>query len=103
MTGKRTAVFYQTPEGEEPAKEWLISLKDMSGKAKIYVRIARAENGNFGDHKKLNAFLYELRILTGPGYRVYFSLQEKFILIFRIGSKATQKKDIQKAKEYFVS
>ena len=44
--------------------------------------------------------LSELRIDLGPGYRVYYLLNNKEIIILLVGGdKSTQTKDITKAKE----
>ena len=63
-------------------------------------RIERMEHGNFGDVKSINASISELRIQTGPGYRVYFTKREEQIIILLVGGdKSTQSKDIEKAKK----
>jgi len=42
--------------------------------------------------------VYELRIQFGPGYRVYYGLDGKeIVLLLCGGDKGTQKKDIKKA------
>lgn len=103
MTRKRQAIYFRDAEtGKEPAKEWIRSLKDNMGKAKILVRIERAENGNFGDHKSVGDGVFELRISFGPGYRVYYSLDgQDLILLLVAGDKSSQQKDIEMAKEYW--
>jgi len=41
-----------------------------------------------------------MRIFTGKGYRIYFTIQnKKIILLLNGGHKDSQQKDIQKAKE----
>ena len=37
---------------------WLKGLQDARARARIAVRIARAEEGNFGDHKSLEGALW---------------------------------------------
>jgi putative addiction module killer protein len=45
--------------------------------------------------------LSELRIDAGPGYRVYFTVEGKsVVLLLCAGDKATQQKDIRRAREY---
>ncbi|MCY4644180.1 MAG: type II toxin-antitoxin system RelE/ParE family toxin [Bacteriovoracales bacterium] len=97
------AYFYRNEKGEEPAKKWLHSLKDKLGLAKILTRIRRAEKGNFGDHKKLSGGVHEFKIVHGPGYRVYYGIddRENLIVLLIVGSKSTQNKDIEKAKLYW--
>jgi len=45
-------------------------VKDSKAKIAIDRRIYRAELGNFGDHKPCREGVWELRINTGPSYRV---------------------------------
>lgn len=41
----------------------------------VDARLTRLALGNFGDHKALGARVYELRIMKGPGLRVYYGLK----------------------------
>lgn len=78
---------------------WFAKLKDRSAKIKILARLDRVENGNFGDHKQIDKNLFELRIFFGPGYRIYYTIRGNTIVILLTGGKkATQSKDIEKAK-----
>ena len=53
--------------------DWLKKLKDKRGKANILERIKRAEEGDFGDCKwHVRDGVSEMRIHSGPGYRLYF-------------------------------
>ena len=80
--------------------KWLTKLRDLKGKAKILTRLKRAELGNLGDHKALGDGLFEMRVDSGPGYRVYFmKVKNRIIILISGGSKSTQGKDINKAKE----
>lgn len=105
MTRRRTAIYFKDPEtGKEPAKLWIETIKDELVKTKIYVRIQRAEMGNFGDHKSVGEGLMELRVSVGPGYRVYYALDGKEIILLILGGdKSTQRKDIALAKKYLKS
>ena len=79
--------------------KWFTKLKDTLGKIKILARLARVENGNFGDHKQLGDELFELRMFFGPGYRIYYTIREgRIVLLLVGGDKSTQKKDIKKAE-----
>lgn len=79
--------------------KWLSKLKDMKGRIAIARRIERMEHGHFGDVKSVGTRISELRITTGPGYRVYFTKKEDRIIILLIGGdKSTQSKDIEKAE-----
>jgi putative addiction module killer protein len=79
---------------------WLTKLKDMHGKARILKRIRSAGRGNFGDIESLGAGVREMRIHTGPGYRVYFTRQADDVYVLLCGgSKSGQKRDIARAKK----
>jgi len=79
--------------------KWLSGLKDMKGRIAVARRIERMEQGNFGDVKSVGARISELRITTGPGYRVYFAQKKETVIILLVGGdKSTQSQDIEKAK-----
>ena len=80
---------------------WLRKLKDIKAKSKIIFRIQKLENDeHFGDTKSVGDGIRELRINYAKGYRVYFKLKDKRIIILLIGGdKSTQQKDIEKAKK----
>jgi putative addiction module killer protein len=78
--------------------DWLDSLRDTIGKARIIARLRAAEHGNFGDCESVGATVYEMRIHCGPGYRVYFTRRNEVIYLLLIGGdKSTQKRDIKRA------
>lgn len=80
--------------------KWLNGLKDRVAYRLITLRIARLEAGLLGDAKSVGGKVSELRINTGPGYRVYFTEQGGNIVILLCGGdKGTQDRDITKAKE----
>lgn len=80
--------------------KWLSKLKDLKGKVSILRRIGRMKFGNFGDHKSVGNNISELRITTGPGYRVYYTIQNDEIVVLLIGgNKSSQSDDIKKANE----
>lgn len=56
--------------------------------------------GNFGKSEPVGDGVSELKIDLGPGYRVYYFIHDKEVIILLIGGdKSTQQKDINKAKE----
>jgi putative addiction module killer protein len=91
--------MYEVKESDLFSK-WLLKLKDIQGKVAIIRRVKRVRAGNFGDHKSVGDKVSELRITTGPGYRVYYTQQGDEIIILLVGGdKSSQSKDIEKAKE----
>jgi putative addiction module killer protein len=82
----------------ESFEKWYELVKDQKAKIAIARRIERAENGNLGDAKTLGNGISEMRIDVGAGYRVYFTLREKVIVILLAGgTKSSQQSDIKKA------
>ena len=79
---------------------WLANLRDGKAKARIIVRIERAEQGNFGDCQPVGEGVSEMRVDVGAGYRVYFvriGLVTYFLLCG--GDKGSQQRDIEQAKQ----
>lgn len=78
--------------------EWINTLKDRAGRARILVRVERLIAGNPGKHRDLTNGVTELKIDFGPGYRVYYSQRgTRLMLLLAGGDKASQEKDIQLA------
>jgi len=93
---------YSTNEGKQPFTEWLNSLKDKKGADKILLRIRRIQTGNLGDHKSIADGVFELRIDSGPGYRIFFGkVENRIILLLCGGNKNSQDNDIQRALQYW--
>lgn len=93
---------YITPEGRNPFRQWLTQLQDKKARANIQRRIARLRGGNFGDFRRLNRDLCELRINYGPGYRVYFGMfTSRIVILLCGGRKGTQQRDIARAQNYW--
>lgn len=77
---------------------WIDGLRDVQGRARILVRIERLASGNPGDVKPVGEGVSELRIDTGPGYRVYFTKRGREIVILLAGGdKSSQPTDIKTA------
>ena len=92
--------YYVQSNGECPFIRWLDAL-DPQMQQRVLIRLTRLRQGNFGDCKTLGKNVSELRIHTGSGYRVYYTVrQKKIVIVFCGGDKATQKKDIQIAQRY---
>jgi putative addiction module killer protein len=93
---------YVTRDGRAPFSEWINRLKDERGRERILMRIDRLAIGLRGDWKSVTGSVSELRIDTGPGYRLYF-VQEgiKYVLLLCGGDKSRQQADIRRAHEYW--
>lgn len=69
---------------------------------RIRARLDRMELGNFGTVKPVGDGVSELKIDHGPGYRVYFAMSGKTVVLLLIGGdKSTQQRDIEMAKIYW--
>lgn len=78
--------------------EWIDSLKDQAGRARILMRVERLIGGNPGQHRNLTDGVSELKVDFGPGYRVYYSQRgSRLLLLLAGGDKSSQAKDIQLA------
>lgn len=94
---------YETDAGKFPYMIWENKLapKDRSI---VLTRLARIRQGNLGDCKPIKGMkgIYEIRIDFGPGYRIYYGMKgKKIVLLLCGGDKGSQKKDIQKAKIFW--
>jgi putative addiction module killer protein len=79
---------------------WIRALRDRTAQGRIILRVMRLEQGNFGDAKSLGDGLHELRMMFGPGYRVYFVRRgERIILLLCGGDKGSQSRDIDRARQ----
>jgi putative addiction module killer protein len=100
QNSERIIQIYQTARGQTPFEGWIEALSDKKAKAIVFQRIDRVRLGNFGDCRSLGSGIYELRIFWGPGYRVYYGLEDsKIVLLLCGGNKSSQKKDIARASQ----
>ena len=89
------SVFFRTTGFDA----WLKALRDSIGKARILARLRHAELGHFGDHASVGDGVFELRIHSGPGYRVYYWRQGNVTYwLLCGGDKSSQRRDIRQAK-----
>jgi putative addiction module killer protein len=94
---------YLDREGQNPFLDWLRDLRDPIAKVAIIRRLNRLEHGNFGDVKALHQGVSELRIDTGPGYRIYFAKSGKtVVLLLCAGIKRNQQHYIERATSYWL-
>lgn len=77
---------------------WLDGLRDVRARARVQARIERLAGGNPGDVQSVGEGVSEMRIDYGPGYRVYFKIVGREIVILLAGGdKRTQSADIKTA------
>ena len=79
--------------------DWLQTLRDKVGQRQVLARLTRLSLGNWGDCKPVGGEVTELRIDSGPGYRVYCWRDGDVVVVaLGGGDKSTQQKDIAKAQ-----
>jgi len=78
--------------------KWLDGLRDIHARARVQARVERLATGNPGDVKPVGDGVSELRIDYGPGYRVYYTMRGRTLIILLAGGdKRTQAADIKTA------
>jgi putative addiction module killer protein len=94
-------VIFKAANGRRPFVEWFDRLRDRVAQAAVAQRLDRLQSGNPGDYRSLGGGLIELRVGTGPGYRVYLSrFSADRCLVLCGGSKRTQRADIERARRW---
>lgn len=89
-------------EKTETFESWLDGLRDRRARARARIaqRLLRVEEGLLGDFRSLGDGVSELRIDYGPGYRLYFTIRGKVVIILLCGSnKRDQRAAIRAAKD----
>jgi putative addiction module killer protein len=101
QAGEVEILRFRTAAGRVPFDEWFESVRDRRARAAVLSRIARLGKGLAGDWRSVGSGVFELRVHAGPGYRVYFVMENpRVILLLCGGDKSTQSKDIEKAHAY---
>ena len=96
-----TIYHYATRSGVEPVRDFLRDLADHQGRRALVTRLARLALGQFGDCGPCGIGVWELRIHSGPGYRVYYSvIARDSVLLLLAGRKKSQGRDIPQAIRY---
>ncbi len=94
--------YYADEQGNKPFREWLLGLRDQIAIVRIRARLTRLRAGNFGDIRSVGAGVFELKIDHGPGYRVYYALDDATVVLLLCGGdKRTQQRDIETARRYW--
>ncbi|NUP85954.1 MAG: type II toxin-antitoxin system RelE/ParE family toxin [Burkholderiaceae bacterium] len=85
-------------EKTDEYRDWIDGLRDLSGRARILMRVERLIHGNPGEHRHLTHGVSEPKVDVRPGYRVYCTQRgDRLLLLLIGGDKSTQSKDIAKA------
>ncbi len=94
----RKIQYLRLPNGREPFREWFKCL-DLITQTKIQLYLDRIV---LGGGKKILSQVFEVKINFGPGFRVYFAEEGRFLLLLLLGGdKGTQTRDIERAKTYW--
>jgi putative addiction module killer protein len=81
--------------------DWLKGLKDGMTRQRLIKRLRKASLGNLGDVEPVGDGVFEMREHFGPGWRLYYVVREKTIVIMLGGGdKSTQQADIHRAIEF---
>jgi putative addiction module killer protein len=77
---------------------WFTGIRDGLTRRRLVARLRKAQLGNLGDVKPIEAGVFEMRENFGPGWRMYY-LRRGAMLIVMLGGgdKSTQAADISKA------
>ena len=79
---------------------WLDGLRDLRAAAAIARNIVKMQGGLFGNAKSVGDGVSELKVDVGAGYRVYFVVRGLTVIVLLTGGdKASQRRDIARAKE----
>jgi len=78
---------------------WIVGLRDVTGRAHILRRIVRLSEGNPGHVASVGGGVSEMKIDTGPGYRVYFVERTNGAVVILLcgGDKNSQVRDIARS------
>lgn len=92
--------YYLTDTGHDVFVEWVERLRDETASVAIARRVNRLGSGNFGDHSYCREGVWELRIDVGAGYRVYYAIAGRaVVMLLGGGDKRSQAADIDRACE----
>jgi putative addiction module killer protein len=91
-------LLYRNVRGRSPFQEWFEKL-DVLAARKVTTALTGFESGNFSDSKNLNGGIWDRRIHSGPGYRVYYGMDlQRLVILLTGGTKKTQTVDIRKTR-----
>lgn len=90
-------IEYVDASGRSPFRRWFDSL-DAAVAARVTAGLGRLALGNWCQVKGVGEGVQELRLDFGPGYRVYFGVHRRRVVILQGGgTKRRQRTDIEHA------
>jgi putative addiction module killer protein len=100
----REIVVAENFNGKSPFNQFVQGLDPSTAVVlnRALVRLQRIE-GRYPLMKSTSNNVYEVKINTGPGYRIYFGIDQNKIIILTAGSKATQPADIAAADQIYTA
>ena len=94
-------VEYLTLDGASPFRTWFNELESRAA-AKVTTALIRLGMGNTSSVKGVGSGVYEYKIDFGPGYRVYFGMDGKeLVILVGGGTKKRQSSDIKNAANHW--
>lgn len=94
-------VEYLTLGGVSPFRNWFDGLESRAA-AKVTTALTRLGLGNTSNVKSLGSGVFEHKIDYGPGYRVYFGMDGKeLVILVGGGTKKRQPSDIKNARNHW--
>jgi len=77
---------------------WFDALRDGMTRKRLGMRLRKAQLGQLGDIKPIAQGVWEMREFFGPGWRMYYMLQDTtLVVMLGGGDKSSQRNDIAKA------
>jgi putative addiction module killer protein len=93
---------YQCSDGRIPFDDWINTFKSPRDRARLLKRLDKIHLGNLGDWATVGDSVFELREHFGAGYRIYYGIEEKTVILLLCGGdKSSQSKNINTAKQYW--
>jgi putative addiction module killer protein len=91
-------LLFRDLRGRSRFQEWFEAL-NLHAARKVTAAMIGFKFGNFSDSKNLGGGIWERRIHSGPGLRVYYGLDmQHLVILLAGGTKRTQAMDIKKAR-----
>jgi putative addiction module killer protein len=89
---------YIDTAGVSPFRRWFDDLDERAA-AKVSTALTRVANGNLSNVKSIGSGVFEYRIDSGPGYRIYFGFDgEEIVILVGGGTKQRQQREIADAR-----